>query len=95
MTDAFIIGEKFISNKNVALILGDNFFYGQNLTKSLMNNSKLSDGAKIILHKVTKPELFGVAKLDVNKKITKIVEKPKKFISDFAITVYIILIIMY
>ena len=86
LPDAFIIGEKFISNKNVALILGDNFFYGQNLTKSLVNNSKLSDGAKIILHKVPKPELFGVAKLDGNKKITKIVEKPKKFISDYAIT---------
>ena len=64
LPDAFIIGEKFISNNNVALILGDNFFYGQNLTKSLMNNSKLRDGAKIILHKVLKPELFGIAKLD-------------------------------
>ena len=51
-----------------------------------MNNSKLSDGAKIILHKVLKPELFGIAKLDRNKKIAKIVEKPKKFISDYAIT---------
>ena len=86
LPDAFIIGEKFISNNNVALILGDNFFYGQNLTKSLMNNSKLRDGAKIILHKVLKPELFGIAKLDRNKKIAKIVEKPKKFISDYAIT---------
>ncbi len=86
LPDAFIIGEKFISNNNVALILGDNFFYGQNLSNSLMNNSKLSDGAKIILHKVPKPELFGVAKLDRNKKIVKIVEKPKKFISNYAIT---------
>ena len=52
LPDAFIIGEKFISNKNVALILGDNFFYGQNLTKSLINSSKLNNGAKILLHKV-------------------------------------------
>ena len=86
LPDAFIIGEKFISNKNVALILGDNFFYGQNLTKSLMNNSKLVSGAKIILHKVLKPELFGVAKIGSNKKIIQIKEKPKKFISDYAIT---------
>jgi glucose-1-phosphate thymidylyltransferase len=86
LPDAFIIGEKFISNKNVALILGDNFFYGQNLTKSLMNNSKLVSGAKIILHKVLKPELFGVAKIDSNEKIIQIKEKPKKFISDYAIT---------
>jgi glucose-1-phosphate thymidylyltransferase len=86
LPDAFIIGEKFISNKNVALILGDNFFYGQNLTKSLMNNSKLVSGAKIILHKVLKPELFGVAKIDSNENIIQIKEKPKKFISDYAIT---------
>ena len=86
LPDAFIIGEKFISNENVALILGDNFFYGQNLTKSLMNNSKLSNGAKIILHKVLKPELFGVAKIDSKQKILHIKEKPKKFISDYAIT---------
>ena len=86
LPDAFIIGEKFISNKNVALILGDNFFYGQNLTKSLMNNSKLVSGAKIILHKVLKPDLFGVAKIDSNEKIIQIKEKPKKFISDYAIT---------
>jgi len=86
LPDAFIIGENFISNKNVALILGDNFFYGQNLTENLINNSKLYNGAKILLHKVLKPELFGVAKLDSNKKIMYIKEKPKKFISDYAIT---------
>ena len=86
LPDAFIIGENFISNKNVALILGDNFFYGQNLTENLINNSKLYSGAKILLHKVLKPELFGVAKLNSNKKIMYIKEKPKKFISDYAIT---------
>mgnify|MGYP000854020437 FL=1 len=86
LPDAFIIGENFISNKNVALILGDNFFYGQNLTENLINNSKLYNGAKILLHKVLKPELFGVAKLNSNKKIMYIKEKPKKFISDYAIT---------
>jgi len=86
LPDAFIIGEKFIEKKNVALILGDNFFYGQNLTMNLINSSKLKKGAKIILHKVLNPELFGVAKLNSKKKIIKIKEKPKKFMSDFAIT---------
>ena len=86
LPDAFIIGEKFIEKKNVALILGDNFFYGQNLTLNLINSSKLKKGAKIILHKVLNPELFGVAKLNSKKKIIKIKEKPKKFMSDFAIT---------
>ena len=86
LPDAFILGEKFIDNKNVSLILGDNFFYGQNLTKNLIENTKLKNGARIILHKVVSPELFGVAKLDSRKKIVKIVEKPKKFVSDYAIT---------
>ena len=86
LPDAFILGEKFIDNKNVALILGDNFFYGQNLTKNLINCSKLQNGAKILLHKVQKPELFGIAKVNEKNKITLIKEKPKKFISDQAIT---------
>ena len=86
LPDAFIIGEKFIKNNNVALILGDNFFYGQNLTKNLINNSKLQNGAKVLLHKVLNPELFGVAKLNNQKKIILIKEKPKKFVSNYAIT---------
>jgi glucose-1-phosphate thymidylyltransferase len=86
LPDAFIIGEKFIGKENVAMILGDNFFYGQNLSKLLLYNTKLKNGAKVILHKVIKPELFGVAKINNRNKITKIQEKPKKFISDLAIT---------
>ena len=87
LPDAFIIGEKFINKKNVAMILGDNFFYGQNLSSLLYKCAKLKDGAKIILHSVQNPELFGVAKINnKNKKILKIVEKPKKFISNNAIT---------
>ena len=86
LPDAFILGKDFIGKDNVALILGDNFFYGQNLSKMLLNCSKLNEGAKVILHKVPKPELFGVAKINNFKKITSIKEKPKKFISDFAIT---------
>jgi len=86
LPDAFIIGEKFIDNNNVALILGDNFFYGQNLTAKLLKCTKLKKGAKVILHKVIKPELFGVAKTNSKGKINIIKEKPKKFISDQAIT---------
>ncbi len=86
LPDAFILGEKFIGKDNVALILGDNFFYGQNLTKTLIECCNLKKGAKILLHKVSKPEQYGVAKIDRNKKVIKIQEKPKKNISDLAIT---------
>ena len=86
LPDAFILGEKFINKKNVALILGDNFFYGQNLTKNLINNTKLKIGAKILLHKVINPESFGVAKINTKNKVVSIREKPKKFFSDYAIT---------
>ena len=86
LPDAFLLGKNFINNQNVALILGDNFFYGQNLSKSLINCSKLKNGAKILIHKVSNPQLFGVAKINSKNKVLKIIEKPKKFISDYAIT---------
>ncbi len=86
LPDAFILGEKFIGKDNVALILGDNFFYGQNLTKKLLNCTKLSSGASVLLHKVPKPELFGVAKVNKFNKIISIKEKPKKYLSNLAIT---------
>ena len=86
LPDAFVIGEKFIGNNNVALILGDNFFYGQNLTSKLLQNTKLKKGAKVVLHKVQKPEAFGVAKIKSGNKIIALKEKPKKFFSDLAIT---------
>ena len=86
LPDAFILGDRFIGKDNVALILGDNFFYGENLTEKLLQNVRLKNGAKIILHKVSKPELYGVAKINSKNKVLKIVEKPKKFLSDLAIT---------
>ena len=85
LPDAFVIGEKFIGKENVAMILGDNFFYGQSLSKILYNCINTKQGAKILLHKVINPEKYGVAKLK-NNKILDLVEKPKKFVSDFAIT---------
>ena len=86
LPDAFVIGEKFIGKDNVAMILGDNFFYGQNLTSQLLNYTKLKKGAKVVLHKVQKPDSFGVAKINKKNKIINIKEKPKKFLSDLAIT---------
>tara|TARA_B100000035_G_scaffold275603_1_gene252700 strand:- start:824 stop:1687 length:864 start_codon:yes stop_codon:yes gene_type:complete len=86
LPDAFVIGEKFIGKDNVAMILGDNFFYSQNLSSLLLKNTKLKKGARVVLHKVQNPELFGIAKINKNQKIIKIIEKPKKFLSDLAIT---------
>jgi len=86
LPEAFIIGEKFIGKNNVALILGDNFFYGQNLTKKLRECIKLKTGAKVFLHPVNNPSQYGVVKINNRNKIIKIVEKPKKFFSNLAIT---------
>ena len=85
LPDAFIIGNKFINKDKVALILGDNFFYGQSLTAMLERCVNLENGAKVILHKVNNPESFGVAAVK-DKQILNIKEKPKKFISNHAIT---------
>ena len=78
MPDAFVLGEKFIGKDNVAMILGDNFFYGQNLSKTLLDCAKIDHGAKILLYKVQNPELFGVAKINQNKKITQLKRETKK-----------------
>ena len=86
LPDAFIVGEKFIGNSSVALILGDNFFYGQSLTKKLIHCSRISKGAKVFLHPVKNPSLYGVAKIDKNNKVVNIVEKPKKTRSNLAVT---------
>ena len=85
LPDAFILGKNFIKKDSVAMILGDNFFYGQSLSKMLNRCIKINKGAKVILHKVLDPEKFGVAKIRKNK-ISLIKEKPKKFISNLAVT---------
>ncbi len=86
LPDAFILGEKFIDNKSVAMILGDNFFYGQGLSENLKKYKKLKSGARVILHRVLNPELFGVVKINKKNKILNIIEKPKKYISNLAVT---------
>jgi len=86
LPEAFIIGKKFIGSNNVAMILGDNFFYGQNLTKKLKECTKLKTGAKIFIHPVSDPSHYGVVKINQKNKILKIIEKPKKYLSNLAIT---------
>ena len=86
LPQAFTIGAKFIGKDNVSLILGDNFFYGQSLTKILKKNMNLKSGAKIFTHPVKNPHQYGVASLDKNKKVIKLVEKPKKTRSNLAVT---------
>ena len=86
LPEAFILGEKFIGKEKIALILGDNFFYGQSLTKKLKQCVKLNGGAKVFLHPVKNPNLYGVATINEKNRITKIVEKPKTTNSNLAVT---------
>jgi len=83
--EAFHIGKKFIRGSNIALILGDNFFYSQGLTKILLDSKKNFKGAQIFCYKVKNPEDFGVANI-VKNKISSLVEKPKKSKSNLAIS---------
>ena len=85
LPEAFIIGEKFIDKNGVALILGDNFFYAQSLTKTLQNATKLKNGAKVFLHPVSNPKLYGIASIK-NKKIVSLKEKPMSTNSNLAVT---------
>ncbi len=85
LPEAFILGKNFIKKDNVALMLGDNFFYGQSLTNKFEKSLTHKNGARVFLKKVKKPENYGVAKIRKNQ-IIKIAEKPKKFISNYAIT---------
>ena len=86
LPQAFSIGEKFIGKDSVSLILGDNFFYGQSLTKILKKSINLKSGAKIFIHPVRNPNSYGVATLNKYQKVINLVEKPKKTLSNFAVT---------
>ena len=86
LPQAFTIGENFIGRDSVSLILGDNFFYGQSLTKILKKNINLGTGAKIFIHPVKNPNLYGVETLNQNKKVIKLVGKPKNTKSNYAVT---------
>ena len=86
LPEAFIIGKNFIGKDNISLILGDNFFYGQSLSKILVNKTSLKKGATIFLHPVKNPNNYGVAKIDKRNKVSKLIEKPKKTFSNLAVT---------
>ena len=86
LPDAFQVGKNFIGKSGVVLILGDNFFYGQSLTNILKGCLKINNGAIVILHPVKNPSLYGVARINKKNDVLKIVEKPKKFVSNLAIT---------
>ncbi|MFC0878234.1 glucose-1-phosphate thymidylyltransferase RfbA [Saccharicrinis sp. FJH2] len=86
LAQAFIIGEEFIENDNVCLILGDNIFYGYNFSGKLKNSSKLEDGAVVFGYYVHDPERYGVVDFDDNGNVLSIEEKPEKPKSHYAVT---------
>ncbi len=86
LAEAFIIGKDFIKDSMVALILGDNIFYGQGLEESLLKASKFKSGATIYGYKVSNPKDYGVAKVDKKMNVISIAEKPKKPLSNIAVT---------
>ena len=86
IAQAFIIGESFLNNEACSLILGDNIFYGYQLTKRLQEAAKMEKGALVFAYEVTDPERYGVVAFDTNGKATDIQEKPKNPKSRFAVT---------
>lgn len=85
LADAFILGEEFIGNDSVCLILGDNVFYGPNLTKILREAMKNDTGATIFGYPVKDPRAFGVVEFDKNRKVVSIEEKPQNPKSNYAV----------
>ena len=86
IAQAFIVGESFLNNEACSLILGDNIFYGYQLTKRLQEAAKMEQGALVFAYEVTDPERYGVVAFDSNGKATDIQEKPKEPKSRFAVT---------
>ena len=86
LAQAFILGEKFIGDDTVCLILGDNIFYGQGFSPMLKKASQIENGAIVFGYKVGDPERFGVVEFDKKKRAISIEEKPEKPKSNFAVT---------
>ncbi len=86
IAQAFLIAKEFIGSDSVCLILGDNIFYGENLSEVLMNAAQLKQGAKVFAYRVNDPERYGVVCFDKNGKAISIEEKPKNPQSDWAVT---------
>lgn len=85
LAEAFIIGEKFIGDDNVAMILGDNIFYGHNFSSHLKEAAELKKGAMVFGYYVQDPRAFGVVGFDKNGKVTSLEEKPEKPKSRYAV----------
>ena len=85
LAQAFIIGESFIGNDTVCLILGDNIFYGPGLSETLQRTVQMTQGGLIFGYLVRDPERYGVVEFDVNGKVTAIVEKPESPRSHYAV----------
>ncbi|MCD9464109.1 glucose-1-phosphate thymidylyltransferase [Photobacterium phosphoreum] len=86
LAQAFIIGEEFIGDKNVCLVLGDNIFYGQSFSPKLKQAASRLEGATVFGYQVKDPERFGVVAFDENQKAISIEEKPQKPKSNYAVT---------
>ena len=86
IAQAFLIGEQFIGNDTVSLILGDNIFFGQSFGKMLRESSSLEDGAYIFGYPVSDPERFGVVEIDSDGRAISLEEKPKQPKTNFAAT---------
>lgn len=86
LAQAFIIGEEFINGEGCALILGDNIFYGHDLSKLVKNATQKDDGATIFAYYVKDPERYGIVEFDKNRKAISLEEKPEKPKSNFAVT---------
>jgi glucose-1-phosphate thymidylyltransferase len=86
LAQAFLIGEEFIGDDNVALVLGDNIFYGQHFSDKLLAAAKVEKGASVFGYHVTDPERFGVVEFDTNGKALSIEEKPEQPKSNYAVT---------
>jgi glucose-1-phosphate thymidylyltransferase len=86
LAQAFIIGEDFIGDDSVCLILGDNIFYGQGFSTQLERSASLEDGAIVFGYYVNDPERYGVAVFDNDQNVTDIEEKPKDPKSNYAVT---------
>ncbi|KGR34522.1 glucose-1-phosphate thymidylyltransferase [Vibrio campbellii] len=86
LAQAFIIGEEFIGNDSVCLVLGDNIFYGQSFSQTLRSAANQASGATVFGYQVKDPERFGVVEFDANMKALSIEEKPQEPKSNFAVT---------
>lgn len=86
LAEAFIIGESFIGSENVALVLGDNIFYGQGFTEILKRAATRKKGATIFGYKVNDPERFGVVEFDDDMQVLSIEEKPSNPRSNYSVT---------